>query len=328
MRGDAYADEPQSEPLTDLTEALTLRSKKTSRLLKKQRRRTGNFGKPKELFDLPGELLLEILSWLRPSDIFVLLRACTAFRSLILDNEQSLANRVLDFRYATISNCLHLPVRIEDVPQHMQQPLRDPRRQELMAIHGKTYQHIPSANPVVICTCLSCKLRWNSLCLVVDFAHWQSNLEQGEPIPMIDRGDSPLWNRKLMERASSIVMHCLRSRLWYSAILQAHLASTVRSISRHSTNKGNKRRRFRMTTEDEFSGTDHFLDNSGPPTLEFPFHRDNYYMLEVYLPNRAWSSEQKRWLYVPPSQHEIDLELVQRWAERNGIEASSRSVDA
>ena len=67
-----------------------------------------------------------------------------------------------------------------------------------------------------------------------------------------------------------------------------------------------------MTAEDENSGTDAFLERSGPPTLDFPYHRDNYYMLEAYLPNRSWNGEEKRWMYIPSNQHDKDLEFVAR----------------
>jgi hypothetical protein len=34
-----------------------------------------------------------------------------------------------------------------------------------------------------------------------------------------------------------------------------------------------------MTDEDATTGTDSFLAKHGPPSLEFPYHRDEYYML-------------------------------------------------
>jgi hypothetical protein len=34
-----------------------------------------------------------------------------------------------------------------------------------------------------------------------------------------------------------------------------------------------------MTDEDAALGTDSFLVKHGPPSLEFPYHRDEYYML-------------------------------------------------
>lgn len=80
-----------------------------------------------------------------------------------------------------------------------------------------------------------------------------------------------------------------------------------RSIRRHASNKGNRRRRFLLTDADETAGTDAFFERSGPPTIDYPYHRDNYYMLEAYLPNRSWSGDAKRWLYVPADQHARDV---------------------
>jgi hypothetical protein len=68
-----------------------------------------------------------------------------------------------------------------------------------------------------------------------------------------------------------------------------------------------------MTTEDELAETDLFLDRSGPPTVDFPFHRDNYYMLEAYLPNRAWNGEDQRWMYMPADQHDRDIAYLLKW---------------
>jgi hypothetical protein len=85
-----------------------------------------------------------------------------------------------------------------------------------------------------------------------------------------------------------------------------------------------------MDVEDVRAETDGFLERSGPPSLDFPFHRDGYYMLEgkfliscwigggrrltcvslAYLPNRGWNKDENRWMYLPASQHERDVEMV------------------
>lgn len=71
-----------------------------------------------------------------------------------------------------------------------------------------------------------------------------------------------------------------------------------------------------MSIEDSRLGTDAFLERKGPPSLDFPFHRDNYYMLEAYAPNRGWSEERGEWWYVSPLQHERDVEFVKSWKSR------------
>jgi hypothetical protein len=75
-----------------------------------------------------------------------------------------------------------------------------------------------------------------------------------------------------------------------------------------------------MSAEDVARETDAFLERSGPPSLDFPFHRDNYYMLEAYLPNRGWNAEEQRWMYVPESQHETDVQFIVRWMNRKAEE--------
>jgi len=65
-----------------------------------------------------------------------------------------------------------------------------------------------------------------------------------------------------------------------AAVFEKYLRSIVRSIRRQRVNKGNKRRRFRMSEADVASQSDAFLERSGPPSLEIPYMRDNYYMLE------------------------------------------------
>ena len=59
-----------------------------------------------------------------------------------------------------------------------------------------------------------------------------------------------------------------------------------------------------MSEADVDAENDCFLERSGPPTLDFPFHRDAYYMLESYMPNRGWNSEDGEWKYMPASQHD------------------------
>lgn len=76
------------------------------------------------------------------------------------------------------------------------------------------------------------------------------------------------------------------------------------------------KRLYRLSDEDIALETDAFLERSGPPSFEFPFTRDNYYMLLSYLPNRRWdSSEEGRWLYYG-ALHDNDLAWATRMYER------------
>ena len=71
-----------------------------------------------------------------------------------------------------------------------------------------------------------------------------------------------------------------------------------------------------MEPEDAAAETDLFLERSGPPSLDFPYHRDNYYMLEAYLPNRGWDAEVGEWRYMSALQHDRDVEFVKAWMKR------------
>ncbi|XDG05021.1 hypothetical protein ABKA04_004636 [Annulohypoxylon sp. FPYF3050] len=317
MRKVDVSDDEELAELEDKTEALTLRSKRTERVRKRQAKKTKNT-KPQSHnpLDLPYELVLDILVLLQPSDIFNLQRVNRAFRDFIILDEHRIAKSIINWRYACLKKCFRRPILTKDIDPSIRSYVLSPERQESLTIHKKPYQHVQSPDPTEVCTCLTCLLRWSSLCLIPDFAHWQKNLDVGEPIPMIRRGTYPEWNKALIASNADIVRKALHSPLWYARLLEAHLDSTTRSIRRQAANKGNKRLRFRMEKEDMESGLDLFLERSGPPSFDFPFHRDNYYMLEAYLPNRSWSAVRERWMYMPAEQHDVDLQYIVKWAER------------
>ncbi|KAF2839789.1 hypothetical protein M501DRAFT_1003243 [Patellaria atrata CBS 101060] len=308
-------------PLEDRTEKLILHSKRTARQSKKLQKKKRNT-EPKGLLDLPYELVIEFLSYLRPSDVFRLSRVSKTLHGFITQETSTIVKHIICRRYQCLEKCFRYPVLLESMDPSVHSILQSEERQEIIGIHKKPYQHILPSDPNIVCTCLTCMLRWNALCLVIDFAHWQPNLEKGEPIPMIPRGTQPQWNTDLIVANAAIVSKALRSPLWHALILEVHLNSTVCSIRRHGENKGNKRRRFHMTKEDELSGTDYFLERSGPPSLDFPFHRDNYYMLEAYMPNRGWNREKETWMYVPADQHDRDVEALLKWIERRRLQGS------
>jgi hypothetical protein len=314
MRKDLILDDNE-EPLIDTTAALAKNSKRLERQRKKLEKKRAHYVEPKALLGLlPYEMIMDVLFQLRPSDLFNLRRTSKSLNDFILSEEVVLAKEIITRRYRVLSKCFPIPRPIKDVEPDMHSLLF--KRQDMLGIHWRPYQHIKPFDPHVICTCITCVLRWNNLNILVDFAYFQPNLDQGEPIPKIDRGQDPEWNQKLVQRNANIVETALLSQLWYARILEAHLKSIVGSITRHANNKGNKRRRFRMTSEDTASETDLFLERSGPPTIDSPFHRDNYYMLEAFLPNRGWFAEEKCWKYIPESHHLRDLEWVKEHEKR------------
>jgi hypothetical protein len=319
------------KPLTDSDRVLQDGSliRKSKRLARQQKKAAVKASKkpshsPNPLLDLPYELLTSILHLLLPADLLRLTRVSRPLHSFINQESDSLARRVIRERYPVLEKCLRLPILLAELGDEEKSALL--REERLQFVRKQAYSHVQSPDPAVLCTCLTCVLRWNSLTLVIDFAHWQGHLHRGDPIPMIPRGQNPEWNRALLAKHAAVVHKAITSPLLYACILQAHLASTVGSIRRHAQNKGNQRRRFRMSGEDERSGTDGFLSRSGPPTVDFPFHRDNYYMLESYLPNRGWNGEEGRWMYMPETQHDTDVGMVVRFYRRRREEEDRERV--
>ncbi|KAF2205691.1 hypothetical protein GQ43DRAFT_452957 [Delitschia confertaspora ATCC 74209] len=300
-----------SEPLEDKTAALTLRSKKTGRLAKKAEKKLTKHlqrhDSPVTLLSHPPELLSDILSYLRPSDLFSTSLVCRSLLLTVFSNDSAIAREIISRRYAYLSQSLPLPVLASSLESETHSALSNPRRTELLQIHKKPYTHIPPPDPGTICTCLT----------LVDFAQWQGHLDRGEPLPIIPRGRNPEWNCELVDQTRRKVLLALRSPLHYARILEAHLDSTVRSIRRHGQNTGNRRKRFVMTSADAGSGTDVFLQGMGPPSLEFPFHRDEYYLLEAYMPGRWWRKERGGWVYYLKGQHERDVEMAKSWLVGN-----------
>ncbi|KAK4497227.1 hypothetical protein PRZ48_011677 [Zasmidium cellare] len=305
------------EPLVDTTESIPLKSKKTERMQKRQQKKlkkTTVTSETKSFLELPPELLQEVLSYLQPSDIFRLLRLNKSTRVFILENESLIAKDIVQHRYHTLARSFHLPVPLAEVDHTAQAALLSKNWQDRLQIHKKPYQHVRVIDPAKVCTCMSCMLSWNNLNVVLDLAFFQRHLNNRDPIPMIPRGTYPEWNRKLVERSASIVEKAMSSPIHYAAILQIHLTTIVGTLTRQ-VRVGKKtchpRRLFHLSTTDIESGTDHFLERSGPPSYEFPFHRDNYYSLEAYVPNRKWDREEQVWLYATPGKpHENDLSWV------------------
>lgn len=290
------------EPKVDTTQSLPVRSKRTERRTKKWAKKTlrASTAEPRRLLDLPYEILFPIICMLQPSDIITLLSVCKRIRRFILEQEKTISKYLIRLRYGCLAKCFRRPVLMKDVDPVFHRALR-------------AYQHVRAPDTSVTCTCLTCVLRWNSLCIAVDFAYWQKSLDNAQPIAVIPRGRTPEWNQKLLDRNAKIVLHALHSDLFYTRVLEAHLASTMGSIRRHAQNKGNRRRRFRMTEDDVQRGTADFLEQSGPPTIDLPYHRDNYYMLEAFMPSRSWIAERNEWVYMPEAQHEKDLSIAVKW---------------
>ncbi|CAN9260816.1 unnamed protein product [Alternaria alternata] len=311
-----YAVSDDDEPLEDKTAALTLKNKKTERMKRKNATRQQKRDAIVNITKLPTELILESLKYLRPCDVIDFSLVNRRFQSLVKANANTIGDAIIARRYSILIKCLPTPRLLADVDPAIQPLLVDPARQKQLNIHNRPYQHIQSPDAHQLCTCLTCILTWNNLGLVLDFAHWQDYLDSGTPLPIIPRGQIPEWNKELVARHGRIARKAIENSLWHAVILQRHLDSTVRAIWRHSKNRGNKRVHVDMTAAEAAEETDAFLAKHGPPSLEFPYQRDEYYMLEAYLPNRWWRKQDAYWFYTIGGQHERDLELVQRFAKR------------
>ncbi|PVI04982.1 hypothetical protein DM02DRAFT_668684 [Periconia macrospinosa] len=304
------------EPLEDKTAALPLHSKRTDRQQKKQTKRARKLDAVVNLVQLPTELILECLKLLPPGDVLIFGAVNRRFRKLVALNANVIGDTIIRGRYPILAQCFPLPKLLSQVDATAREALMDERRQRMLAIHHKPYQHVRPLDPYLVCSCITCFMLWNNLCLALDFAHWQDNLDTGNPLPIIPRGKSPEWNEELVQRNVRIVRTALHNSLWHARILELHLTSTIRAIRRHAENKGNKRKHVEMSDEEAEMGTDTFLTKPGPLSIEFPFNRDEYYMLEAYLPNRWWVKTQDKWVYTIAGKHEQDIEYVVRSATR------------
>ena len=320
--------ERSPELLDDRTQPLPSHSRRSERRRRKLEKSSVCAAKlpfsTRGLLDLPYELLMAVLAFLRPSDLFVLSRISKQIHDFIALDEASIARAIVGLRYSTLERCLLRPVLMQDVDPAIRPLLNSPSRTDIRLSQRAVYQNIPPPDSSLTCTCLTCLVRWDILCAVVDFAHWQDHLDRGEPIPTIPRGTFPAWNQELVVWNARVVIKSLTSPLWYARILETHLESTIRSIRRHSQNKADRRPHFEMTDEDVRAGTDVFLQREGPPFLEYVFSRDSYYMLEAFLPGRSWIAERQRWVYVANGQqwHDMDVELVVQCAALSNAESS------
>jgi hypothetical protein len=273
-------DDPDT-PLEDKTVAIPLHSKRTSRIQRKEAKKSLKKKDQTSLTHLPTELILGILEYLRPSDVFNISLVNNRLHSLVNANANAIGDEIVRQRYRILSRCFPLPALLSSVEPAVRPILNDPYRQQQTGIHKKFYQHVQNPDPQLLCTCLTCIMTWNNLGLVLDFAHWQDHLDNREPIPVLPRGRTVQWNQDLVERHASIVRRALGDSLYYARILETHLDSTVRSVRRHRGNKGDQRKHVRMTDEEAGTGTDDFLVKECPVSLEFPYNRDEYYMLWV-----------------------------------------------
>lgn len=303
--------------LVDTTEKMTLRSKRTERLQKKMQKKEGKRLRSQinSFLDLPPELLVEVLTYLRPSDLFSLIRVNRSAKDCIESHGKAIAEDIIDMRYPILSKCFPLPVLFEKIDKSIHPVLLAPRHQQRLFIHKAPYWHISAADARNTCSCMACVLAWNNLCLIVDLAHWQQNLDDREPIPMISRGTKPAWNVDLIETNALVVKKTIGSPLWRARVLERQLDTTVRTIVRSAAIRKKKgpleaevhpsKRLYHLSKDDIASETDAFLQRSGPPSFEFPFTRDNYYTLVTYLPNRRW--DEGNWVYYGEMMHERDI---------------------
>ena len=262
---------------------------------------------------LPTELILEVLELLEPSDVFCFSRVDGRFLELVRAHSNRIGETILLRRYSILGRCFPVPRRLCEVePAAVRQHLAEGKRLTQLGIHNR-YQHIQPVDWSKLCSCITCVMLWNNLGLALDFAHWQGHLDEGVPIATIPRGQVMEWNGALVGRNARIAYRAVEDSLWHARILQAHLDSTVRSIRRHARNKGNRKMHMDMTEAEAASGRDDFLGKAGPASLEFPYQRDEYYMLEAYLPNRWWRKAEQRWVYTAGGQHERDVEQLVQW---------------
>ncbi|KAF2766970.1 hypothetical protein EJ03DRAFT_277138 [Teratosphaeria nubilosa] len=318
------------EPLVDTTAPLVKRSKKTARLERQQQRRQQKAAcKIHSFLELPPELAQEVLSHLLPSDVMRLTQLNHSTREFILENEGAIARDIMQRRYWVLSRCFPLPQLVSELDHESRLALEHPRRQGMIIVHTR-YQHMKAPDASYVCTCNACLWAWNNLNVILDFAHFQDNLDNREPIPMIPRGTQPEWNAKLIGDHASIVERAMVSPIVHAAIMEKHLNSITSTLlrqtrfpSRVPVHRHNKTTATPKTVhpsklnnfleQDAILQDDQFLEREGKESLEIPFHRDNYYSLLAYVPNRKWGRDEEKWKYYIEGQHDRDLELYRRW---------------
>ncbi|KXH46426.1 F-box domain-containing protein [Colletotrichum salicis] len=301
--------------------ALNLRSKKTERMKRKLEKKTAKSSalRTTQLLDLPNETLVDIISHMLPNEVLKTAQTCKTLRKLILHNEKLLSCKIISQRYRVLSKCFRLPVTLDKIDPELHPVLQNDARIDMLGIHRR-YVHIPQPEPYVLCTCLTCVLRWQACCVIVDFNKWRPNLDSGVPITIMRRGQDDAWNIVWKDRITDIVLQAIRSPLAYAHLLEVHLNNTCAAIKRQRANKGNRRRHFEMSEADAESLTDNFLEGNGPPTIDLPYSRDNYYMLEAYIPARTWLKDEEKWVYIPADFHDRDLDWVaKRWGPEWGV---------
>lgn len=278
-RSKAIEDE---EPLIDTTVALPKKSKKTERAQKRLKQRQQKVaGKPKEtsLLDLPPELLETILAFLRPSDIYRILATSRSLNFFTRGNANAIARDIIQQRYWVLSRCFPLPVPFETLDKSTHPALLSERRQDMIQMHRKPYQHVKGVDERKVCTCSSCILAWNNLCLALDLAHWQPLLDKREPLPTIPRGEAAEWNRKLLNANAAIVEKAMHGdMLCYALILEKHLRSITSTLLRVYRGKKtiHPNRLYHITHADAEKDSDEFLERSGPPSVSFCITQSSY----------------------------------------------------
>lgn len=264
------------------------------------------------ILDLPFDVLLDIFLWLRPSEIRTISHGSLALEEYLSRYDYYLAKRIIAERYNILSKCFPLPISVTELDSRTKELLGHPE-----ILHRSQTQHpilgyLEPGDLSKICSCKSCKLAWDNLCLVVDLAHFQGHLHYGVPIPKLGpAGDKN--NTKLMKSVALQVEEAVRSPMAYAAILELQLFSIVSTITRtHMSAPDRKRynnlpgfrprmrplylrRPYGLTDEEVALNTDHFLRRQYKEAQPFPKKRDDYYGLEPYLPNRSWIEED--WAY-------------------------------
>ena len=277
------------------------------------------FESARGLADIPYELLLHVLNFLRPSDVLRLSLVSRSLMQFISCNENTIASAIISHRYQILARCFLLPLCVDILSETERDALQS---QIARGQHnGKVLMHrhlsLPSSSPD-ICICFACTVSWVKLNIILDQSHSQVVLNrEGFPPTCHSESQEAVYNA-ILARHHAVVTRAIAHPLTYAAILEKHLVTTVGIISRNLA----KTPDMSSIIEHEVrSGTDVFLNREmARGASRIYTSRCGLYGKTVWLPGRKWNPAGNRWAYTEDPAHRANVDFLvwkrKQWRRR------------